>query len=139
MRTRNLDDKCSSNLNLNLFVIKLNGHFWRCTLKHTRRQVFIIKFFAVCLLFLLKLTWPKNKSVYNKCYFYCKCIHNRTIDQSHLKPQTANCNEFEILTKLPVVKQLSLHEFALWGRDLVSVVRILPGTREQSLIERRRY
>ena len=49
-----------------------NRYFLRCMLKHTKRQVYKWKFYnlrclvmfitEVCLLFLLKLKWPKNKS-----------------------------------------------------------------------------
>ena len=51
------------------------NYFWRCLLEHTKRQVkvfffpgtclyFLLFISTVCFLFLLKLRWPKTKSIY---------------------------------------------------------------------------
>ena len=52
------------------------NYFWRCMLEHTKRQVkvfffpemrlyFLMFISTVCFLFLLKLRWPKTKSIYD--------------------------------------------------------------------------
>ena len=65
-----------------VFVFKFNcilgnRYFWRCMLEHTKRQVneflfskmrFNVMFVtAVCVLFLIKLRWPKKKS---SCFLF---------------------------------------------------------------------
>ena len=52
----------------------LNGRFWRCMSKYKKRQAKWILFSnmhlivlfvtAICVLFLIKLRWPKKKSIY---------------------------------------------------------------------------
>ena len=48
-----------------------NGHFWKCVLaiayetsSFYKMRNFIMFITAVCVLFLIKLRWPKNKSLY---------------------------------------------------------------------------
>ena len=47
-----------------------NGYFWECMLPHTKRQVkfhkmhcFTMFITALCIVFLIKLRWPKDKSL----------------------------------------------------------------------------
>ena len=62
-------------LHLNFCCQSTVYYFRRCMLEHTKHQVkvffsemrrYFLKFItAVCFLFLLKLRWPKNKSIYH--------------------------------------------------------------------------
>ena len=62
-------------LHLNFCCYSTVYYFRRCMLEHTKHQVkvffsemrrYFLKFItAVCFLFLLKLRWPKNKSIYH--------------------------------------------------------------------------
>lgn len=45
-----------------------------------------------------------------------------------LRHRTVNFVAYETITGLSVTKRLKMYEFTLWGRDFVSVVRIIEGS-----------
>ena len=90
---------------------------------------------------MLLIYFALKKSVMFFWTAYCYRTNNETIDYilTDVTTNRKSCWIRTVIIWVSVIKRLSLHEFSLWGRDFMTVVRIIEGPYYRGYFLQRMY